>query len=48
MEFLEECSNEDLKVLAEHGQRLHMNFNSMAGIVLLTSFGDMECHIVKS
>ena len=32
----------------KHGQRLHMNFNSMAGIVLLTSFGDMECHIVKS
>ena len=74
LEFLEECSNEDLKVLADllvydkdnnprysetlsrtrltnyrkHGQRLHMNFNSMAGIVLLTSFGDMECHIVKS
>ena len=80
LEFLEECSNEDLKVLADllvydkdnnprysetlsrtrlykesypnqfrkHGQRLHMNFNSMAGIVLPTSFGDTECRIVKS
>ena len=78
LEFLEECSNEDLKVLADllvydkddnprysetlsrtrlykesypnqlqNGQRLHMNFNSMAGIVLLISFGDMEYHTVR-
>lgn len=80
LEFLEECSNEDLKYwliywymtrtiirdirkhypeyacikshtltnYRKHGQRLHMNFNSMAGIVLPTSFGDTECRIVKS
>lgn len=79
LEFLEECSNEDLKVLViywymtkmiiqdtqkhypehvciknhiptnyrKHGQKLHMNFNSMAGIVLLISFGDMEYHTVR-
>lgn len=80
LEFLEECSNEDLKVLADllvydkdnnprysetlSRTRLYKEsypnqlqkawteiaheFQLYAGIVLLTSFGDMECHIVKS
>ena len=80
MEFLEECSNEDLKVLADllvydkdnnprysetlSRTRLYKEsypnqlqkawteiaheFQLYGGIVLLTSFGDMECHIVKS